>query len=492
MTGGTLLGVAQTSGSPFSSGPVTLSSAILQLKAVTASTSTTTNVGNLTISAANPTTVGASQISVDNSNAGGGATTTFAAGNLIRGGTGSALVVTPVGGSLGGADIVTLTNGNSLLTNGILPPWVVTSNGTGPADYVTYGGTGIAIATYSGTDLATSTNASVINQSASPTITGDVSAYALRDSAAVDLATHTLNLGNGTGQSGLILNGGSITNGNVSFGATEGVVFVQGTSTLGSVGNSISSNNLTITALGSSNTTINGNIVNGTSASQVTFTGATSGSSLTLNGANTYTGGTILSVNTGSTGNVFIGNNSAFGTGKVTNIIVPGSSSDQLQASGGDRTLANAFDMNGGVVFTGTNSFTFTGPINIVNSLAAGARTLQNSITTAGKSVTYGTAGSASTITIGNPVSNGGDGVGKNVIFNSAASSTTVINDVLQDPAAGGGTASGSVTYSGSAGGVVQLNSLNTYTGATFLNGGSTIQFNHDYNVGDRIWSVRP
>ncbi|HEX4413721.1 MAG TPA: autotransporter-associated beta strand repeat-containing protein, partial [Lacipirellulaceae bacterium] len=485
VTGGTLLGVAQTSGSPFSSGPVTLNGAILQLKAVTASTSTTTNVGNLTIGAATAANVGASQLSVDNSLAGGSATTTFAAGNLIRGGTGSALVVTPAGGSLGGADMVTLSNGNSLLTNGILPPWVVTSNGTGPADYVTYGGAGITTTGYFSGDLTTSNNTSVVDQSSSPVIAGNVSAYALRNSATVDLATHTLTLGNGSGQSGLILNGGSITNGNISFGATEGVVFVQGTTTLGSAGNSISSNNLTITALGSSNTTINSNIVNGTAASQVTFTGATSGTSLTLNGANAYTGGTILSVNTGTTGNVFIGNNAAFGTDKVTNILVPGSSSDQLQASGGDRTLANAFDLNGGVTFTGTNSFTFNGPITIVNSLANGARTLQNSITTAGKTVTYGTAGSASTITIGNPVSNGGDGVGKNVIFSSNASSTTIINDVLQDPAAGGGTASGSVTYSGSAGGVVQLNSLNTYTGATFLNGGSTIQFNHDYNVGD-------
>lgn len=485
VTGGTLLGIAQTSGSPFSSGAVALNGAILQLKAVTASTSTTTSVGNLTIGAASAANVGASQLSVDNSLAGGSATTTFAAGNLIHGGVGSALVVTPVGGSLGGADIVTLTNGNSSLTNGVLPPWVVTSNGTGPADYVTYGGTGITTTAYFGGDLTTSNNTSVVNQTSSPVIAGDVNAYALRNSAPVDLATHTLNLGNGSGQSGLILNGGSITNGNISFGATEGVAFVQGATTLGSLGNTISSNGLTITALGSSNTTINSNIVNGTAASQVTFTGATSGTSLTLNGANTYTGGTILSVNTGSAGNVFIGSNTAFGAGKVTNIIVPGSSSDQLQASGGDRTLANPFDLNGGVVYTGTNSFTFTGPINIVNSLANGARTLQNAITTAGKTVTFGTAGSASTITIGNPVSNGGDGVGKNLIFSSNASSTTIINDVMQDPAAGGGTASASVTYSGSAGGVVQLNSLNTYSGSTFLNGGSTIQFNHDFNAGD-------
>ncbi len=100
VTGGTLTGVAQASGSPFSSGPITLNNAILQLKAVTGSLSTTTNAGDLTIGAANTNTVGASQLTVDNTLAGGSATTTFAAGNLVRGGAGSALVITPVGGSL--------------------------------------------------------------------------------------------------------------------------------------------------------------------------------------------------------------------------------------------------------------------------------------------------------------------------------------------------------------------------------------------------------
>ncbi|HEX3602126.1 MAG TPA: autotransporter-associated beta strand repeat-containing protein, partial [Lacipirellulaceae bacterium] len=491
VTGGTLLGVTQASGSPFSSGPITLNDASLQLKAVTGSLTTTTNVGDLTIGAANTTTVGVSQLTVDNTLAGGSATTTFAAGNLVRGGFGSALVITPVGSALGTADIVTLSNGNSLLTNGILPPWVVTSTGTGPADYVTYGGSGVTVANYSSTDITTSTNSSVVDQSSAPTITGNVTAYALKNSATIDLTGHALTLGNGSGQSGLILNGGSIINGNISFGSTEGVVYSGGTTTLGSTGTTISSNGLTITALGATNMTINGNIQNGTSASQVTFTGVTSGTSLTLNGANGYTGGTILSVNTGSTGNVFIGNDSAFGTGKVTNIIVPGTSSDQIQAINGDHTLANPFDLNGGMTFTGSNSLTFTGPITEINAAAGGARTLQNSITATGKTITFGSAGSPSTITLGNPVSNGGDGVGKQLLFTAnvgiaSATSTFVINDVLQDPAAGGGTASGSVQYgsTGSTGGkgLYQINSQSTYSGTTTLNGNNqvTIQYATD------------
>ena len=33
---------------------------------------------------------------------------------------------------------------------------------------------------------------------------------------------------------------------------------------------------------------------------------------------------------------------------------------------GGDRTLANAFDLDGGLTFQGSNSITFTGPFNII------------------------------------------------------------------------------------------------------------------------------
>ena len=42
------------------------------------------------------------------------------------------------------------------------------------------------------------------------------------------------------------------------------------------------------------------------------------------------------------------------------------------ESVGGDRTLANAFDLNGGMVYTGTNSFAFTGPITIINSATQG------------------------------------------------------------------------------------------------------------------------
>jgi autotransporter-associated beta strand protein len=537
VSAGTLTGIPQLSGSPFSSGPITLIGAALNLKALTTNTTTTT-VGDLTVSGTTTSASGASNLIIDNTNAGVN-TTTLAAGNLVRGGAGGALVITPQAGLLGTKEIVTFTNGNSLVTNGILPPWVVATPtiGSTAADFVTYGsgalaadynhngvvdagdyvlwrkdpannggaggydawrqsfgntgggGTGVSVANYTSTDLTTSTSSSVVNQSTVPTIAGNVAAYALKTNQTIDLGGNSLTLGNGSGQSGLILNGGSITGGNISFGPTEGVVYSQGAATtLGSTGTTISSNGLTITGVGATSMTINGNIVDGTQPAKLIFTGAASATGLALNGTNLYSGGTILGVNNSAgPATISVGNDSAFGLGKVTNILLPGTSSPLMQATGADHTLANAFDLNGGLTFNGSQSITFTGPFNVINSATGGTRTLSNTIATSGKSITYGSAGSPSTITLGNPVSNGGDGVGKQLAFSASASSTTVINDVLQDPAAGGGTASGSVVYngSGSPAGVIQLNSLNTYTGQTLLNGVSTIQFNHDYNAGD-------
>lgn len=486
VVGGTLIGDAQAGGgSPFSSGNVTLSGAVLNLSSLV-NTATTTTVGDVTVSSTNANTVGASNLVV--ANTGGAPSTTFAAGNLVRGGTGSVLVITPSTGNLGTTEIATFSNGNSLLTNGILPAWVVMqgSSTNSAVDFATYnGGSGVGVASYSGSDLTTSNNTTVVNQSSVPTVAANVAAYALKTNQAINLNGNSLALGNGSGQTGLILNdGGSVTNGDVSFGSTEGMVYAQGTTTLGSASNSITSSalNITLSGAGASvpSLTINSNIV-GTGV-PVAITGVMSGTSLTLNGTNTYTGGTTLSVNTGATGNVFLGTDSAFGTGKVTNIIVPGTSSVQIQATG-TRTLANAFDLNGGINFTGTNSITFTGPLTTINSVSGGTRTLLNM--TSGGTVTYGNGGSPSTITLGNPVSNGGDGVGKTLIISSNNTAVSVVNDVFVDPAPGGGTASGSVGYGGAAGGLVQVNSVSSYTGSTFLNGGSTVQFNHDYNVGD-------
>src|SRR5439155_19541298 len=165
---------------------------------------------------------------------------TYAAGTRTPGAAGSMPGIVPALGSLGTNELVTFTNGNALVTNGILQPWVVaaTSASNAAVDFTTYGANGVAPATYSAADLTTSTNASVVNQSAPVTLAGPAAAYALKTNQAVNLNGNTLTLGNGTGTTGLILNAGAaVTGGTVTFGPTEGMVYVQGAVTLGSAGN---------------------------------------------------------------------------------------------------------------------------------------------------------------------------------------------------------------------------------------------------------------
>jgi fibronectin-binding autotransporter adhesin len=265
--------------------------------------------------------------------------------------------------------------------------------------------------------------------------------------------------------------GGGLTVTNSSTTAT-GLTF--GGSIIMSAGGTLS-----VTNVGAASTLLNGNISDNTAGGQpasLSITGTTNGNSFTVSGNNGYTGGTSINVNTNTAGNVFVGSDTAFGTGKVTNTLVTGTTSPQIQAINGARALANAFDLNGGLTYTGTNSFAINGPINIINSLAA-TRTLNNSITTAGTSVSYGVSPGSSTITLGNPVSNGGDGVGKTVIFTVSAGGSFVVNDMIQDPALGGGTASGSVSVTGA--GSVTLNGPLAFTGNLGITNTGTVALNN-------------
>ncbi|MEO7099133.1 MAG: autotransporter-associated beta strand repeat-containing protein [Luteolibacter sp.] len=93
-------------------------------------------------------------------------------------------------------------------------------------------------------------------------------------------------------------------------------------------------------------TTLNGIIVGSGG-----FTKAGSGT-VVLNGANTYSG-----LNTLGAGNVQIGNDSALGTGSIRF----NSTSLNLSATGGDRTLANVYTVDRNLSFSGTNDLTLAG-----------------------------------------------------------------------------------------------------------------------------------
>eukprot|EP01036_Dinobryon_divergens_P036392 gene36393-47375_t len=78
---------------------------------------------------------------------------------------------------------------------------------------------------------------------------------------------------------------------------------------------------------------------------------------LILNAANTHSGGTQLDA-----GTLTFGHNSAAGTGTLTLNV------GNLQASGGDRTLANAVTLGGNVTLAGANTFTFTGATTLTGN----------------------------------------------------------------------------------------------------------------------------
>jgi hypothetical protein len=201
-------------------------------------------------------------------------------------------------------------------------------------------------------------------------------------------------------------------------------------------------------------------------------------SNFIISGNNTYTGGTTIQANTGTNGSVQIATDMPFGTGKITSIFQ--GNSVEFRAVDSKRTLPNAIDLDGGINFAGTNSFVLNGPIYIRSGVS---RTLSNKIASGG-TLTLGASPGSSTIYLGNPVSNGGDGAGRTIILSATAGTTMYVNALFQDVDPSG--TDSAVRYGGNAGGNIIINTPQTYTSRTILGGGeSTVQFKHDYNAGD-------
>ena len=197
---------------------------------------------------------------------------------------------------------------------------------------------------------------------------------------------------------------------------------------------------LTLQGAATGDTTINSVI--GTNVTSVTQNSATS--RLVLTGNNTFAGGSTLG--TGSVpnaGSVAIGHNNALGTGAI---ILKGA---LISASGGDRILANAVNVDaGGFRFGGTNNLTINGLLTTVDSLRAiDNQTGDNTLTLAGGiNNTFGVQfeGNAGNVANGNIVVSGAiSGVG------SVSTSTEFQN------------------------GVLALTAANTYMGATNINAGT-------------------
>jgi hypothetical protein len=277
----------------------------------------------------------------------------------------------------------------------------------------------------------------------------------------------------------LIPDGGLLATNYVPNGVTTGNGLVGLTFGPVQIGNGIF---YATNAVANTTTALNGTIADapgksGTLQLYAPTAGAANNSNFIITGNNTYTGGTIVQANSGTNGAVYIGSDTAFSTGKVTTVLV--GNSVEFRALGGTRTLANAFDLKGGINFAGTDSFVITGTIAIADGTS---RTLQSKIT-GGGTLTLGATPGSSIIYLGNPTSNGGDGAGRTIVLTAASGATTIVNALFQDVDATN--ASSAVQYGSAQFGNIIINTPQTYTSPTLLGGMATVQFHHDYNVGD-------
>ena len=343
-------------------------------------------------------------------------------------------------------------SGGVTIKNGTVDSQAVTTTlGTGT---VTMGGTGSSGATY--ITGQSNSNAFVINAPDSGSIV----------------------IGANGGGSGFTMSGGISLNGNLTLetnnntisGATKATsTFTGGITGTGNVilnniglaANTITISTGTVNHTGS--LTLQGTATGDTTISSVIGTNVTSvtqnssTSRLVLTGNNTYTGGSTLGTTTvPNAGIVAIGHDSALGTGAI---ILKGA---LISASGGDRVLANAVNVDaGGFRFGGTNNLTINGLLTTVGALRAiDNQTGDKTLTLAGD--------------INNTFA---------VQFEGNAGNVANGNIVVSGAISGVGSVSTSNDFQN---GLLTLSNTNTYTGATTITTG-TLQLDGSTHAGSAV-----
>ncbi len=350
ITGGTLVGygaLTTATGSSFGlNSAITLNGGTLYFTGSASAPTSYATYSALTVGPAGATVV------VDSTS--GNQLTTVSAGSVARSGAGT-LVITPQQGSLTVNEIFQLTLTPPTVTNGIVPPWVVVQNSgtdsTGNFATVSAGFpyTISDFTAYISGNINGQSNAVVFEAASggANTLTGAAAVFALKVDNGINVSGNaTLTVGNGAGQAGVILNGGTISATTLAFGAAEGVVYTS------SAGGQISSQ------------------ITGTSAQGLTVFGPGT-LVLSTSAGNTYTGTTTI-----NGGILAVNNTSGSGTGSG-NVVV---NSTGTLAGNGTLTLTsgNTVTVNaGGAIRGGLNDGT-----NNLKALTIGNSVILNSTAT--------------------------------------------------------------------------------------------------------------
>jgi len=286
-------------------------------------------------------------------NKSGNTSATFTINTLLsRAGAGSTLLIIPADGLSALGTSEKLVTPNAGLTGSVASGALVGQNNDAnqSGDFLTNSGAnGLKVATYSATTNLNSAGGSLFQANTDQTLTNNQSIIGLKDDGhLIDLGTHQLQVFNGTGQSGVILNGGTIQNGQLSFSTTEGIIYTSLAG--GTVSAQITGLN-SLTTFGPGKLTLSGsNIYSGTTT--------VNGGNLNLTGSITSTvnlaPGAILSGTGTTTGNV--GGGGLISPGNHVGILTANSAISQLTDSGSTlRTFTNfafEFDQTGAPNFS--------------------------------------------------------------------------------------------------------------------------------------------
>ncbi|HEY5313241.1 MAG TPA: autotransporter-associated beta strand repeat-containing protein, partial [Pirellulales bacterium] len=444
---GTLAVTGLASGNALGTGSVVLAGGTLQLNGGATNTSIKMGASSVT---------GGGTLAL---NTGAGALNVTVA-SMTRGGNGTLDVLVA---STGGVPTGTLTSPPAT-ANGIVSPWIVLQSGpslasaaAANADFVGLTGGVLGVATYTSTNLNTSLATNVTQISGNTLVTGSANAYALNLEGStitggnVNVAGGTIG---GTNAAGLILNGSTLNNSGLSFGASEGIIFTTGSSFINAP---ISGTNVTMFGTGTltlgaantytGNTTINGGTV---SISADNALGAATGS-VTLGG------GTLQYTNNVNTSRSFILNSAAStiditaGNTVVSNGQISGSGG-LVVTDGGTLLLTRSNTYSGGTTVTG-GALLILFDNSALGNVSAGV-TLDN--------------GALRTSTFASP---------RNIVLANTAAlpnggGTIDVSDA-QTLTLGGQISGAGALIKNDTGTLVINGSGNTYTGGTILNFGS-------------------